>query len=951
MSSTSNVQDLLVNVFRPTYQWQAGTGFVPSLTISNVSEIIATRIKAEQLAISDANANTYIGSNAGVGATTTASNVAIGYQAMGAASNSSNNVAIGVFSLDGVGFSDSNVAIGDRTDITGRGLKNVLIGPNVTMGDGSYNILIGSDISLGSGNYRFQLGTLLYGDLSSNRVGILTSAPEVDVDISGMTVFRNKVGIQTTSPNYSLDVNGSIYASQRLIVGPGSVATPIYGFQDLSSGLYQAADVSYGTGAVGVSVNSVERVVVASNKTYIYGGLDVCGTVTSSGGSASFLAGPGSATEPAYSFSGASNLGLYRTTDASGSAVGIAVGGTSRFVVGSNKVTIIGNMDVCGAFSAVSGGGGGGGGTIAANGSAAAPSFTFSNDSTTGLFLLASNKIGVSTGGVLRVCISGSLVGVGTSNPQFGIDVSGAGVQKIQVSGQDAAVNIRDQRTTDPFVVFQNNTNQGFFASNALPVWMYQSNAVRMVLSNGNVGIGTTAPTSTLDVSGVATLCNTVVSGALRNALTPTTYDISGGNISNSATTRSSNFIGTASASNQIGGVTLSNSNVTNVATLSATNGLVSGYLRNALTPTTWDISGGNFSNSNSIQTGNPVDKNVYATFEVGKGYSDYVVNNGVPLMALQWVGGGFRHFITTRHSTALNNNTNGIDFYLNSSGTAGGSSARGTGNVHAMSVTAGGVGVGTTLPAFALDVSGIANVQIGNGSGAFYVGGSSTGVVVQRDVAGNGYMRALGTGVNLYLGTSNSNTMTILSTGNTGIGTTTPAYTLDICASAGTPSVNITTWPRIPLSNALMVKGVPGAPVGNTLNFNTTVRSINSTLATWVASNATSGSSLLINKAGIWSIMVVGSTGNGTQLWMDVSTGNHSNIGVYTNGNPVLAVAFTPGTGTSNNTTCTFMGYIPSNVYVKPRINGSLGADGDIVWRLNALFHAETDTQTTWPF
>lgn len=940
MSSTSNVQDLLVNVFRPTYQWQAGTGFVPSLTISNVSEIIATRIKAEQLAISDANANTYIGSNAGVGATTTASNVAIGYQAMGGASNSSNNVAIGVFSLDGVGFSDSNVAIGDRTDITGRGLKNVLIGPNVTMGDGSYNILIGSDISLGSGNYRFQLGTLLYGDLSSNRVGILTSAPEVDVDISGMTVFRNKVGIQTTTPNYSLDVNGSIYASQRLIVGPGSVATPIYGFQDLSSGLYQAADVSYGTGAVGVSVNSVERVVVASNKTYIYGNLDVCGTVISSGGSASFLAGPGSATEPAYSFSGASNLGLYRTTDASGSAVGIAVGGTSRFVVGSNKVTIIGNMDVCGAFSAVSGGGGGGGGTIAANGSAAAPSFTFSNDSTTGLFLLASNKIGVSTGGVLRVCISGSLVGVGTSNPQFGIDVSGAGVQKIQVSGQDAAVNIRDQRTTDPFVVFQNNTNQGFFASNALPVWMYQSNAVRMVLSNGNVGIGTTAPTSTLDVSGVATLCNTVVSGALRNALTPTTYDISGGNISNSATTRSSNFIGTSSASNQIGGVTLSNSNVLTGGGSRGTPALSvgdvsSGFFRettNSLTVSIAGVKTANFSNNliefsnsgaqtlwllnNQVQSANGLVSAPAYSFASDASTGFYRIATG----NVGFATSGLRRIVFSNSNIAI-----GRDPIADASMVL-------ITNPNSY-ISAGRLYLGdpaNTTPAFGgAFIEGFSN----GGSGACDLIFSSrpSGVGVGSDPRER--MRIVGQG------------------GNIGIGTSTPAYTLDICASAGTPSVNVTTWPRIPLSNALMVKGVPGAPVGNTLNFNTTVRSINSTLATWVASNATSGSSLLINKAGIWSIMVVGSTGNGTQLWMDVSTGNHSNIGVYTNGNPVLAVAFTPGTGTSNNTTCTFMGYIPSNVYVKPRINGSLGADGDIVWRLNALFHAETDTQTTWPF
>ena len=887
MSSTSNAQDLLVNVFRPTYRWDSNTGFVPSLVISNVTEVITESVRTDRLAVSDSNLNTYIGSNAGANATGTASNVALGYSAMGGALNSSNNVAVGMFSLDGLSNSDCNVALGARTDITGQGTQNVLIGPNVTMGTGNKNILIGVDISAGNVSNRFQLGTLLYGDLSSGFLGVNTSAPTRAFDVSGITVFRGKVGFQNDNPVYSLDVNGSIGVSERFLGSNGSETVPMYSFSSSNasnSGLYVPTDASYGLGAIGVSVGGLTEMVIASNKTYIYNGLDVCGTVSASGGSASFLAGAGSATEPAYSFLGASNLGLYRTTDASGSAVGIAVGGTSRFVVGSNKVTILGNMDVCGSFSAVSGGGGGGG-TVATNGSAAAPSFTFSNDSTTGLFLQSASNLGFATGGVRRMAI----------------------------------------------------------------------------LDTGDVSAG-----------------QLVVAGYLRNTTNGSrTLDISGGNISNSATTRSSNFIGTSAASNQIGGVTLSNtnisyggtisgstantsnviggvilsnSNVSNVGTFSTTNAIVSGYLRNALTPTTWDISGGNFSNSNSIQTGNPADKNLYATFEVGKGYSEYVTNNGVPLMSLQWVGGGFRHFITTRHSTALNNNTNAIDFYLNSSATAGGSSARQTGNVHAMSITAGGVGIGTHSPNFTLDVSGNANVQIGSGAGAFYVGGSSTGLVLQRDVGGNGYLRALAS-ANLYLGTSNSNWMTITNAGAVGIGVAAPAATLDICGQPGTPSLNLATWPRIPITTTLMVKGVPGAPVGNTLNFNTVVRSISSTLGTFVASNATSGGSLLINKAGIWSIMVVGSTGTGTQLWMDVSTGNHSNIGVYTNGNPVLAVAFTPGTGTSNNTTCTFMGYIPSNVFVKARINGSLGSDGDIVWRMNAIFHAETDVQTTWPF
>ena len=919
MSSTSNAQDLLVNVFRPTYRWDSNTGFVPSLVISNVTEVITESVRTDRLAVSDSNLNTYIGSNAGANATGTASNVALGYSAMGGALNSSNNVAVGMFSLDGLSNSDCNVALGARTDITGQGTQNVLIGPNVTMGTGNKNILIGVDISAGNVSNRFQLGTLLYGDLSSGFLGVNNTAPTRAFDVSGITVFRGKVGFQNDNPVYSLDVNGSIGVSERFLGSNGSETVPLYSFSSSNasnSGLYVPTDASYGLGAIGVSVGGLTEMVIASNKTYIYNGLDVCGTVSASGGSASFLAGRGSATEPAYSFLGASNLGLYRTTDASGSAVGIAVGATSRFVVGSNKVTILGNMDVCGSFSAVSGGGGGGG-TVATNGSAAAPSFTFSNDSTTGLFLQSASNLGFATGGVRRMAI----------------------------------------------------------------------------LDTGDVSAG-----------------QLVVAGYLRNTTNGSrTLDISSGNISNSGTTTS-------------------------------TNALVSGYLRNALTPTTWDISGGNFSNSNSIQTGNPADKNLYATIEIGKGYSD-IGTGGTPAASFQYNGGGFRHFIRSRHTTSLSSG-NAIDFYLNTSGTSTTSTAPETGNILGCTITGTGVGIGRTpVTTIALDVSGATQIQrvvtgnlnfirladsiansttpptriglaiynqatgSGNGGGDFAInayddssvilstpllikrsngnvgianvapayqldvtgqghfqnassnsgsvllGDPTTGMILQRDQPGNGYVRAQAS-ANLYLGTSNSNWMTITNAGAVGIGVGAPVATLDICGQPGTPSLNLATWPRIPLSNCLMVKGIPAsAMVGNTLNFNTVVRTINSALGTFVASNGTSGGSLLINKAGIWSITLAGSTGNGTNLWMDVSTGNHSNIGVYTNGNPVLAAGYSPGVGTSNVATASFTGFLPSNIYVKARINGALGADGDVVWRLNAIFQAETDAVTTWPF
>ena len=368
MSSTSNAQGLLVNVFRPTYRWEAGSGFVPSLVVSNVTEVIADKIKAGKLAVSDSNTNTYIGCNAGPLPTnlTTFSNVGIGYSAMGGSLNATCNVAIGTFALDGLSNSDSNVAIGAGTDISGTGVRNVLIGTNVVMtGGGSNNILIGVDLSRSAISNTLQIGSLLYGNLSNGYIGINTPEPNAPLDVSGTVVFRSKVGIQTDTPVYSLDVMGSAYVSNQVLTEYGVVGTPAYSFtSNKTTGLYRPTDASYGTGALGVAVSGKSRLVVADISTYVYGALDVCGAVRSSGGSASFLAERGRSNVPAYAFTADASLGFYATTDASGAAIGIAVGGDRRLVIGSNKTTMFGNLDVCGSFSAVSGGGGGGSGGV-----------------------------------------------------------------------------------------------------------------------------------------------------------------------------------------------------------------------------------------------------------------------------------------------------------------------------------------------------------------------------------------------------------------------------------------------------------------------------------------------------------------------------------------------------------------------------------------------------------
>ncbi|MFZ2038996.1 MAG: tail fiber domain-containing protein [Minisyncoccia bacterium] len=117
--------------------------------------------------------------------------------------------------------------------------------------------------------------------------------------------------------------------------------------------------------------------------------------------------------------------------------------------------------------------------------------------------------------------------------------------------------------------------------------------------------------------------------------------------------------------------------------------------------------------------------------------------------IAFQYVSGGFRHFITSRHNSQPDNG-NSIEFFVNTSGTAGGSSAPGTGNINVMGMYGTGrVGIGTTSPISKLSIMGT----------------SSAPTVPLMDLASS-------TGASLFRVTSG---------GNVGIGTTSPFAELSV--------------------------------------------------------------------------------------------------------------------------------------------------------------------------
>jgi len=205
-------------------------------------------------------------------------------------------------------------------------------------------------------------------------------------------------------------------------------------------------------------------------------------------------------------------------------------------------------------------------------------------------------------------------------------------------------------------------------SSNALLVTGSQSNTGALFIGGAATFVNS-SNTGTLGVAGLATFVNSSNTGTL--------------GVAGLATFVNSSNTGTLGVAGLATFVNSSNTGTLGVAGITTHSSNV-GIFTTGVLNTQLDILGG------------------HASFGSG----------GSNLIAFQIYGGGYRHFITTRHNSAANVNTNAIDFWLNNTTTSGGSSTSGTGNVNTMSITAAGLGVNCNLPGYMLDVNGSANIN-----------------------------------------------------------------------------------------------------------------------------------------------------------------------------------------------------------------------------------------------
>ena len=219
MSSTTGLQNLLVNTFRPVYSYNAAaTLYTVKLDLSNVNTYYGNNVDVLWANVGDSASNVYVGKLAGNDPTVTTkkcvNNTAVGYGAGSNISNVANCVFLGFYA--GQQAQDASAVIAIGSNAGGNGLSNIYIG-NGTKAIGSNNILLGHDICLGTVSYTMRVGaqgtTTIAADLSKTWVGVggalSPASAYTKFDVSGDSYFLGNVGVNITPGTRTLDVNGN----------------------------------------------------------------------------------------------------------------------------------------------------------------------------------------------------------------------------------------------------------------------------------------------------------------------------------------------------------------------------------------------------------------------------------------------------------------------------------------------------------------------------------------------------------------------------------------------------------------------------------------------------------------------------------------------------------------------------------------------------------------------
>lgn len=299
--STTNVQNLLSNVFHPTFVYDTTNKVYQSkLELVNIDTVSANTVSTFFASVGDARSNvfvgigsgvphsnmvassnwytTFLGAGAGAGASNVSNSVFVGYKAGFGSCNSTNTIAIGS-NVDGDG--SNNIYIGAGAGVTGdAGTSNIFIGHGTSLaGPVTKQFLLGPLITQPPSSLTHSLAPnyLLGGDFASNRLGINLSNPTFNLDVNGYArIGTNSVGglgVNASPLDYTFNVNGDMQVSDgygvlRLTHDPVGSATAGYSRMTLAG----ISNVSGSPPAPGISTLQVSDGYFSGSGTTTAGG-------------------------------------------------------------------------------------------------------------------------------------------------------------------------------------------------------------------------------------------------------------------------------------------------------------------------------------------------------------------------------------------------------------------------------------------------------------------------------------------------------------------------------------------------------------------------------------------------------------------------------------------------------------------------------------------------------
>lgn len=354
---------------------------------------------------------------------------------------------------------------------------------------------------------------------------------------------------------------------------------------------------------------------------------------------------------------------------------------------------------------------------------------------------------GTSTIGNSQIFDNGTNVGIGTATPEVTLAVYNASTPKIHLQNSTSGVT-----DVDGF--------QLAFSSSDGYIWNFENGGIRFATNNtermrldasGNLGLGTSSPSTKLDVNGTGKFSGKLTVDASVSG------DVITNLVNNSATGFGLRTVGGASGA----GYALSVNNYLGTE-LMQVNG--AGNLGLGVTPSAWGAS------YKAIQISS------FAAIAQG-GNDTYIGNN--------WYNDGSNKYLQPS-GASLYGQSNGSHFWFNApSGTAGNAISF----TQAMTLDASGnLAIGNTSASYKLDVTGTGRFT---GSGNALRVQSSSNDVWQTFIPQTGdiwrIQATTGSNLGFYNETDGAFRMVIDGSGNVGIGTTSPAAALHINSSGTT--------------------------------------------------------------------------------------------------------------------------------------------------------------------